>query len=174
MALMQFPEELDWLCNKIAGANSILEIGSWDGSCLALLAKSCAPGARIRSIDLGLGGPTVVEALRRTVEKLREDGYDAEVFLGNSHAQKTRTWASQSAPYDLIFIDGDHNYAGVKADWEEYRSFAKAVGFHDVCCPGPEIGVIRLWHEIQETYDTEECCLRGNHMGIGFVNLCGQ
>ena len=35
---------------------------------------------------------------------------------------------------DLLFIDGDHSYDGVKADWEVYREFlghGSTVVFHD-------------------------------------------
>jgi predicted O-methyltransferase YrrM len=36
---------------------------------------------------------------------------------------------------DVLFIDGDHSYEGVKADWEAYKGFLKAgstVIFHDI------------------------------------------
>lgn len=36
--------------------------------------------------------------------------------------------------FDFIFIDGDHTYEGVKADWENYKAMIRpggAVGFHD-------------------------------------------
>jgi hypothetical protein len=35
---------------------------------------------------------------------------------------------------DMLFIDGDHSYDGVKADWDAYKGFLKAgsiVVFHD-------------------------------------------
>lgn len=41
----------------------------------------------------------------------------------------------QQAPYlDLLFIDGDHAYAGVKSDWDAYHGFLQKgsiVVFHD-------------------------------------------
>jgi hypothetical protein len=35
---------------------------------------------------------------------------------------------------DVLFIDGDHSYEGVKADWDAYKSFLEPgsiVIFHD-------------------------------------------
>ncbi len=48
---------------------------------------------------------------------------------------------------DLLFIDGDHSYAGVKLDWETYKTFLRAgsiVVFHDY---GWAEGVRRVVHE---------------------------
>lgn len=42
--------------------------------------------------------------------------------------------ANETQELDLLFIDGDHSYKGVKADWEAYRRFLKPgsiVVFHD-------------------------------------------
>jgi len=43
--------------------------------------------------------------------------------------------ASYCKPFDLIFIDGDHRYASVKKDFQNYRSLLSDRGvilFHDV------------------------------------------
>jgi len=48
---------------------------------------------------------------------------------------------------DVLFIDGDHSYEGVKSDWEAYKGFLKAgstVVFHDY---GWAEGVRRVVHE---------------------------
>jgi predicted O-methyltransferase YrrM len=42
--------------------------------------------------------------------------------------------AEETQYLDLLFIDGDHTYEGVKSDWEAYRRFIKPgtiVVFHD-------------------------------------------
>lgn len=74
---------------------------------------------------------------------------------------------------DFLFIDGDHTYKGVKADWELYSPFLSekaAVGFHDINITDREdIGVYKLWKElggIVEYYYPEE---QGTGTGVLFL-----
>lgn len=60
---------------------------------------------------------------------------------------------------DLLFIDGDHGYQGVKADWEAYKSFlhqGSVVIFHDF---GWAEGVQRVVRE-----DVLPLVLNGEHL----------
>jgi cephalosporin hydroxylase len=53
---------------------------------------------------------------------------------------------------DLIFIDGDHSYEGVKNDYEIVKNNGKIFVFHDIvndCCPG----VVKFWNEIKKKED---------------------
>lgn len=67
---------------------------------------------------------------------------------------------------DMLFIDGDHTYQGVKADYENYCNLVKPGGmivFHD--CFGIE-EVNRFWNEIKKGQHTIEF---SKEWGIGIL-----
>ena len=69
--------------------------------------------------------------------------------------------AHNGQPIDLLFIDGDHSYEGVKADWDRFVPFVKPFGvviFHDTLwdldpdekLSRPDMGVPRFVDELRE------------------------
>lgn len=73
----------------------------------------------------------------------------------NSQSNLFKSYMSNNA-FDLIFIDGDHSYHGVKQDYEVCKNSGKIFVFHDIVndvCPG----VVQFWKELkqneQNTYD---------------------
>jgi predicted O-methyltransferase YrrM len=75
------------------------------------------------------------------------------VILGDSHAQSTVDRLLDELagePIDVLFIDGDHTYEGVKADYELYSPLVRpggVIGFHDICTHPtmPFIEVDKFW-----------------------------
>jgi hypothetical protein len=54
----------------------------------------------------------------------------------------------QHDKFDLIFIDGDHSYNGVKSDYELSKDSGNIYVFHDIvnaACPG----VVQFWNELK-------------------------
>jgi cephalosporin hydroxylase len=83
--------------------------------------------------------------------------------------------ARELGPYDFIFIDADHRYDSVKADWENYREMVAlggVIAFHDTNHPENDIdyGVKQLWEEITSEIDVRWMHIAmTNHCGIGLV-----
>ncbi len=149
---------------KLRGIESVLEIGSAHGHSLCLMALAAVKGAKVCTIDQGLDWAHLEEA----VKELGRLGYDANAFHGDSKSPEAIAFAEEHGPFDFIFIDGDHSYAGAKADWESYGRLGKMVGFHDICHPHHDVS--KLWAEIKETHKTEEIISNSRYpMGIGLV-----
>jgi hypothetical protein len=157
----QHPPELVWLLSKLTGIESVLEIGSASGHTLYMMAMECMKGSKVCSIDAGL----YAADLDMVMKEIQKGGREAAWFHGDSKSPRAIEFAQSMAPFDFIFIDGDHSYEGVKSDWENYGQMAKMVGFHDIAHPHHEVS--SLWAEIKNDHKTEECVL--SNMGIGLV-----
>ena len=95
------------------------------------------------------------EVLQANLRRAKVDGY-VEILRATSDVV-ARSW---NRPIDLIFIDGDHSYDGVRRDWELFSPFltpfATAV-FHDTIWdlrPNPrysraDMGVPRFVEELR-------------------------
>ena len=71
--------------------------------------------------------------------KLFNSNGDQKFFIsGSSHDNRTYnrlTKLLNNSKIDLLFIDGDHSYVGVKKDFEIYKSFVSdngIIAFHDI------------------------------------------
>jgi cephalosporin hydroxylase len=65
----------------------------------------------------------------------------------NSHSEEFKHYMKNNW-FDLIFIDGDHSYEGVKNDYEISKNSGKIFVFHDIIndvCPG----VVQFWNELK-------------------------
>ena len=77
---------------------------------------------------------------------------------------------------DLILIDGDHSYNGVKIDFERSLQYSpKYVVFHDIKSDACS-GVVKFWDEIKNNYKHHEFVeqyesVNGSYLGIGLIEL---
>lgn len=121
-----------------SGMNQIAEIGSYIG------ASACCFGAgtsdtvikQIICIDTW-NNDAMTEGNRDTWAEFKFNTADFSEHVITVRGFSTDVVEQVRAitpALDLLFIDGDHSYEGVKADWDAYKSFLKPgsiVVFHD-------------------------------------------
>ena len=151
----------------------VLEIGTAYGGTLFALAAAAHPDAHIASLDLPspMGYPPERELLYRAFARA---GQRLDLVRADSHlpATRDRIVALMGGSLDLLFIDGDHTYEGVRRDWELYGPLVRAgglVAFHDIV-PGSEDvvgGVPRFWAELREATAVDEIVAEQEQGGYG-------
>lgn len=113
-----------------------LEIGTQYGGTFYLWQQICQ--GKIISIDLPdgvFGGVSNERHLDRNQKLKKENSF---FITGNSQCKETQnkfTEILDGEKLDLLFIDGDHSFDGVKTDYEFYSKFVNPDGFivfHDI------------------------------------------
>lgn len=152
MNILQKPEEylalLEFLDERLFFMDKCLEIGCNSGATAYGFAKLFKKVITFES--------DWHPAWTRTWAKLQSDNKNVEIFPLDSHTEQAEQEIKSNAPYDLIFIDGDHSYEGVKKDLQLAKKYINPVGyivFHDVeneidINSESKIEVKRLWDEI--------------------------
>ncbi len=105
------------------------------------------------------------------LQEIRNLGFDKLPTLieGNSHQTLPKFWSDNQNPQqiDLIFVDGDHTYAGAKLDLDicfRHLSDGGALVFDDISHPShPELE--QLWKEIKTRYS--DCIFIEDSSGMG-------
>ena len=112
------------LAKEFPGGNA-LEIGTYEGSSAACMAMGFGEGGVVTTTDLQH------ERLKGVQEAspAKFEGLNIEFYLGNSHREETRLL--MDGWYDIVYIDGDHGYKGVKLDWEWYSPMGNLVVVDD-------------------------------------------
>ena len=105
------------------------------------------------------------------LQELRNLGCDKlpTLFKGNSHQTLPKFWSDHNNPQkiDLIFVDGDHTYAGAKQDLDicfQHLAESGALVFDDISHPShPELE--QLWNETKARYP--DCIFIEHSSGMG-------
>lgn len=154
----------------------LLEIGTAQGGSLFALTRVAAPDAHLISLDLpmGPGGGGYPEARVPLYQKFALPGQKIDLVRDDSHSaevhQKIKALLG-GRPLDVLFIDGDHSYEGVKADYTMYGPLVRPGGliaFHDTVYIAD---VTRFWNEVKAGQDAEELTgpVPGRGFGIGLI-----
>jgi hypothetical protein len=174
--LQQVPDELAPCLMEIMGSGvggwglgenqieTYLEVGAAAGGTTCLIADIIKPKTIV-----------IVDDNQHPEHTLRElilaDVAHYEV-IGNSRDPEIVVKALDMGPYDLMIIDGDHSYAGVKTDIENYLPMLREGGFlflHDTAtrqwgCEVPDV--------VKELKDDDRVELAGEYLSKKYP-VCG-
>jgi predicted O-methyltransferase YrrM len=129
----QDPAEITSFIESVAPRTPrvVVEIGTEAGGTTLTLARA------LPSVELVIGVDLFVQHAGRIRRLVRTDGVYEAVY-GNSVAPRTvETVRSILAgrSIDVLFIDGDHTFAGALADFRTYSPFVRrdgVIAFHDI------------------------------------------
>lgn len=162
----QFSKYLNLLNTFKENINSYLEIGCRNGGTFALTCEYLSPLSNAVAVD-------IIDATE-TIKAYTEETEWAHYKKIDSHSEEFYSFMDDNF-FDLILIDGDHSYEGVKQDAEATRIQSNIQVYHDIhsdACPG----VKKYWEEIKSTKASEYNfyefvdqydSVAGNYLGIG-------
>lgn len=134
---LTFPERVALF--KLANRSSvILEIGSYVGASAACFGAAATANASKKILCIDTWNNDAMSERGRDTWK----EFAANTRAFRSHIHPIRGFSEEVvddvkaivANVDLLFIDGDHSYQGVKGDWDAYKSMLREqsiVVFHD-------------------------------------------
>lgn len=178
--------EIEALFRAVAALSPkrVLEIGTARGGTLYLWTQAAVDNATIVSIDLPGGefGGAYPSCRIPFYESFARPSQHLHLVRADSHAPETVQRVRSLFGTELIdfaFIDGDHTYEGVKADYRLYSPMVRPGGiiaFHDILPRPdlPDIQVNRLWNEIKGNCSSEEIIGlpgTGRQIGIGVIHV---
>ena len=161
---------------KKVKAKTFVEVGSYQGGSLWILAQTCSPGAKIIVNDNGETRQQTRENLVFVVEELKKKGFDAvwiqrDMQKSDSLVKKdwNRDYISQhkdsiqktyaaigDGEVDLMHIDGDHRTGKTQSDYDNYTGLVRPGGlviFHDALADPirKSVRVFECWEKIKWT-----------------------
>lgn len=170
LKIWQYPHQISKyliLLNKYSKSiKSYAEIGCRNGGTFILHCEYLNSLSKATAIDI------IEES--GTLKEYRSQTKYVQYLQLNSQSDLFKDFIN-SNKFDLIFIDGDHSYDGVKSDAETTREFCNIQVFHDIvndACPG----VRQYWTELKLNYDNiyefheftdQYDSVNGTFLGIG-------
>ena len=142
LLIWQYPNQFSkYLCFlREQNINSFIEIGCRWGGTFVLTNEYLKMFNSINKC-------VAVDTMESPVVNYCISNNEAQFIQLNSQSEEFRNFMNNNY-FDLIFIDGDHSYDGVKNDYEITKNNCKIFVFHDIVndvCPG----VVQFWNELK-------------------------
>lgn len=171
--ICQLTTEIEGALDVLAAAQprTVCEIGTATGGNALLLSHALPDVDLFLGIDLYVNNKATLRLLRPAAQRM--------VFLdGSSYAPETVARVRRilgGRQLDVLFIDGDHRYEGVKRDFLQYRHLVAEGGyilFHDIMPDQGDGwfssgGVPILWNELKPLYPHREFVENPDQRGFG-------
>ncbi len=159
--IQQALEEMEKLRPRV-----LMEIGTALGGTFFLLSRAAASDARLVSLDLPHGrfGGGYSSWKTWIFRRLLLPHQTATFIRSDSHAPSSLERVREvlgGVPLDMLFIDGDHSYEGVKADFALYAGLVRPGGLivmHDIAKHQTQstCHVDQFWAEVKPRFRYRE------------------
>jgi len=181
MRCIQKPLELAKAVKAVRGldAKCVMEIGSRYGGTLHAWSRIARKDAFILSLDWHRKDDE--HRMRSVLSSRVLPTQTFQSIWGDSHSAEIKNATREALNgrlLDLLFIDGDHTYEGVKDDFDTYSVYVRSGGailFHDIVTNNhfQSYGVDRFWREISPRFEKRfefiDSLHPGRGMGIGLI-----
>ena len=143
--------ERDALVRHASSKSRLAEIGVFQGLTTGVLSAAMDPDGVYFAIDpYPGGGRTGVDYNFLIAQReVKRNAAGRVEWVQRTGAEAPRDPRLQGVQVDFLFIDGDHRYEGLKADWEAWRDLVAPggiVGLHDTI--GGRFGCEAYMHEV--------------------------
>lgn len=129
--LVQDERELAHICELAKECNSYLEIGTAEGNSLYAIGHSLKSAHSLISF-LDIGEAKTADPRSDVIDTLKASATIVPVY-GNSHSHECIAWIQSLRSFDMVMIDGGHQFPDVIADAISYGGLArKYLVFHDI------------------------------------------
>jgi cephalosporin hydroxylase len=133
LGIAQVPEEVQKFHAFLRDRSPLVvcEIGTYSGGHLYMLSRSLPTVRTLIGVDLHVRNKSFLR-------QLAPPGMDIYLLDGDSGSPAVRDAVQRAAggqPIDVLFIDGDHRYDGVRSDFVNYRALVReggVIAFHDI------------------------------------------